>query len=262
MRRMRYIQGVRFFEAVILETEAQKQMMPLIQKHESLKEAIGLLRRAGDTFETLGEQKRADTNYFIAIVLMALEEFHAGNIGRANQILNGAKEQLLGDFALSIYDQINESWQPLKYTLAMIEEFNRYSRRIETEKGFSFESRVREVLAREYSAYRIVESKSFAPDEDEIGIVFRDNSRIEIDIFGLRQEQRKYLLLIGEIKNLQQPVDVRASICLPEKWNSCDGAIRNTPDWKLLLEAKWRLHCTYPEPASSGMRLIRHGRWA
>jgi tetratricopeptide (TPR) repeat protein len=211
MRRTKHALGVQYFEGIILETVAQRDMLPLIQKRENLDDSIGRFRRAGDIFAQLGDEKHAEIDYCLAVILMAVEKFHESDIGGANQLLNGAKQRLPADFSFSILeDQVNENWQPLRYTLHMIEEFNKYSRKIETEKGFSFESRAREVLKREYPVYRDVDSKSFIPDDDEEGIVFPGKRPIEIDAFGLREDHRKIHLLVGEVKNQQQPVDTSA----------------------------------------------------
>jgi hypothetical protein len=211
MNRTRYIIGGQYFEAIILETTAEKNMLSRIQRRESLMDQIDQLKRAGDIFAQLGDDKHAEINYCLAVILMAVGSFHEGENDRANQLLSGGKQRMPADFTYAMLeDQVSDNWQPLKYALHMIEEFNKYSRKIETEKGFSFESRVREVLKREYSLYRDVDSKSFIPSDDEVGIVFPDRSPIEIDAFGLREDHRKIHLLIGEMKNQQQPVDVRA----------------------------------------------------
>ena len=211
MNRTRYILSGQYFEAIILETTAEKNMLSRIPRRESLVEQINQFKRVGDIFAQLGDDKHAEINYCLAVILMAVESFHAGDNDRANQLLSGAKQRIPADFTYAMLeDQVSENWQPLRYALHMIEEFNRYSRKIETEKGFSFESRVREILKREYSLYRDIDSKSFIPSDDEVGIVFPDRSPIEIDAFGLREDQRKLHLLIGEVKNQQQPVDTRA----------------------------------------------------
>jgi len=203
-----YLTGADWFEGMLLETEANKHMLSLVQKRESLKGPIEKLRSAADIFAQLGEQKHADIDYCLAAILMAVDEFHAGNVREANQLLIGAKQQLPPDFTLAMLeDEVRQNWEPFRYTLHMIERFNKYARTIETEKGFSFESRVREVLGQEYSTCGKIESKNFVPEDDEIGIVFPDRSAIQIDAFGLRQHERKIYLLVAEMKNQQQLVD-------------------------------------------------------
>jgi len=209
IRASKYLVGAKWFEGIILETEVERDAPTLIPNRDSLDDCMRKLRQAGDIFSEIGDENHAQIDYCLSIILMAVDHFHARRIGEANQALAAAKHELPDEFsAVLLQDQISDSWQPLRYTLKMIEEFNKYSRKIETEKGFSFESRVREVLRREYSNYSDIESRAFTPDDDEVGIVFPDKTPIEIDALGIRQDHGKIRLLIGEIKNQNKPIDL------------------------------------------------------
>jgi hypothetical protein len=50
------------------------------------------------------------------------------------------------------------------------------------------------------------------PKDDEIGIVFNDETPIEIDALGEKKGENKQLLLVGEIKNISKPVPLGEAI--------------------------------------------------
>jgi len=218
MRASRHLASAKWFDGTILETEVERDILTLIPKRHSLDQCIGKLRRAGNSFSNIGAEQCARIDYCLSIILMAVDHFHAGRISESNRVLSGAKHELPPDFSFVLFeDQVSDGWQPLRYTVSIIEEFNRYSRKIETEKGFSFESRVREILRREYCSYDDIESRSFSPEDDEVGIVFPDKTPIEIDALGIRQAQTKMRLLVGEIRNQNEPVDFSALVRLRKK---------------------------------------------
>lgn len=94
---------------------------------------------------------------------------------------------------------------------------------IESDKGPSFESRIRELISqfdgREYNdfngevfnlgknhiitlhKYNDIKEININPNDDEIGIVFKDKTPVNIDIFGKRIIKNRSYLIIGECKN-------------------------------------------------------------
>ena len=101
------------------------------------------------------------------------------------------------------------------YTSKMVKEI------IELDKGPSFEARVRELIQlfddREVNGkqigvlppikklklnrYEKVERKIFKPKPDEIGVVFKDNTPVEIDILAERKEGNRKFLLVAECQH-------------------------------------------------------------
>ena len=205
--RKKYQNGILWFEATAVETLANKKLLESILKKESMEEVTALLTHAGELFTSIGDMKHATINSTFTLIAMAIEAFHNGDIIKANNLIQEAKSLLPRDFAFRIFtDKIDEGWEPLRYTLDMIKSFDNYARKIEMEKGFSFESRIRELLRKMYPEYRI-EAKYFNPEHDEIGIVFKDKTPIEIDALGERIHEDRYRLLVAEIKNISKPVE-------------------------------------------------------
>jgi len=196
-------------EGIETECVAESMFLKAIPKRGEMKEVNRLLARASRLLSDSAADKQAEMTSGLIFFVKAVEAFHKQDLSNANVLLQEARMRLPAEFVYSLLkDEINLKWQPLRYTLQMLESFNKYLRKFETEKGYSFESRVRELFRSMYSQYVTIEGKYFVPEEDEIGIVFDDKTPIEIDAIGTRKLENKWRILIGEIKNLTQPVDV------------------------------------------------------
>ena len=75
------------------------------------------------------------------------------------------------------------------------------------QKKDSFESRMRELIRKMYHDFSNTDSMVFKPEKHEIGMVFMDNTPIEIDAFGTYIREGTMHLLVGEIKNINKLVD-------------------------------------------------------
>jgi hypothetical protein len=66
-------------------------------------------------------------------------------------------------FLHSVLDsEVNVGWEPLRYALAMLESFDKYALRLEKEKGYSFESRARDLLRKMFGQFESIEEKTFS----------------------------------------------------------------------------------------------------
>jgi tetratricopeptide (TPR) repeat protein len=202
-----YKNGELWHEAMLVETTAQQQLLGAIPKQEELGDVAKMLTHASDLFSKVGDVKHAEIDSTFVMVTMAIDAFHKGDQTNAAALLQEAKLRLPPDFVYSVFeDEVKLGWQPLRYTLAMMANFNKYARKIETEKGFSFESRVRELLRKLFPDCHNIEPKIFNPTDDEVGIVFKDKTPIEIDGFGMRTRDNRYHILVAEIKNTTKEV--------------------------------------------------------
>ena len=202
-----YMSGELWFDAMIMETNAYKRLLDAIPRQEELAEVARMLAHAADLFTRVGDIKHAEIDSTFIMVTVAIDEFHKGNIPKATSLIYDARSRLPQDFVFSMFeDEIKPEWQPFRYTVEMLKSFDKYTRRIETEKGFSFESRVRELVSKIFSQYTKIEAKVFEPENDEVGIVFKDKSPIEIDAFGILKLENRYNILLAETKNLSEPV--------------------------------------------------------
>lgn len=203
----KYRDGVIWFEAMIVETTAQNLLLTKIPKKEKLGEVSQLLTRAADLFSRVNDYKHALISSTFIMVTMAIDAFHEGDAKTASSLIKEAKSRLPSDFVFSMFEtDVKTGWHPLRYTMSMLKDFNRYARQVETEKGFSFESRVRELFRKKYQQYQNIESKVLSPEEEEIGIVFEDNTPIEIDAIGTYTIENRNHILIAEIKNITKDV--------------------------------------------------------
>jgi len=199
--------GVLWYEGISIATRAENLLLQNIQKKQRMNGVVNLLARGASLFARSGDTKQAEIVSGLINFAIAIDAFHEGDIPRANAFVEEAKATLPPRFLHSVLkSEITSGWQPLRYALTMLQSFDSYRRKLETEKGFSFESRVRDLLRKMYPQYEKIEEKTFKPEEDEIGIVFKDKSPIEIDALGTQQKDNKLLLLVGEAKNLSKPV--------------------------------------------------------
>ena len=199
--------GMTWYEAITTETNAQQLLLAKIPKQEKLDDVARMLTHAADLFGRVGDYKHAQISSTFVMVTMAIDEFHKGDTQKASSLIKEAKSRLPTDFVLSVFEsEVKSGWHPLRYTMNMIKNFNKYARQIETEKGFSFESRVRELLRKTHQQYQNIESKIFKPEKEEIGIVFKHNTPIEIDAIGTRVIENRVHILIAEVKNITKNV--------------------------------------------------------
>jgi hypothetical protein len=206
-KRDSYETGATWFEAMRMEAMADEKLITTINKKGDLSEVAKLLAHAADLFTRVGDYKHAEIDSSFMIIAMAIDAFHKGDVVNANSLLQEAKRRLPEDFVFSILeDKVKVGWQPLRYTVGIMKDFDAYARKIETEKGFSFESRMRELIRKILPQYDKIEPKTFQPEEDEIGIVFKDSSPIEIDAVGTREQTDNLFMLVAEIKNISKPV--------------------------------------------------------
>jgi len=198
-----YMRSETWCEGIEIATKAEKELLAAIPRKESMGDVLKLLAHAADLLSKSGDDKHAEMVSGLMLFVTSIEAFHNEDIPKANLLVQEARERLPAEFVHSILkDEVNVRWQPLRYALEMLKTFNKYSRRLETEKGYSFESRIRELLRKKYRQYDEIEGKVFTPEDDEIGIVFKDKTPIEIDVIGMRKQGNKYFILVGEIKNL------------------------------------------------------------
>jgi len=199
--------GVLWYEGMATATRAERLLLENIQKTQRMNGVINLLARGASLLSRSGDTKQAEIVSGLINFAMAIDAFHGGDIPKANSFIEEAKGVLPPTFLHSILkSEVRSGWEPLRYAMAMLHSFDIYRRKLETEKGYSFESRVRELLRKMYTQYENIEEKTFIPEEDEIGIVFGDKSPIEIDVLGTQQKDNKLLLLVGEAKDLSKPV--------------------------------------------------------
>lgn len=199
--------SVLWCEGMATATKAENLLLENIPLKKEMDEVIRLLARASSLLSRSGDIKQAEIVSGIINFAMAIDAFHRGDIPKANGFIEEAKSALPSAFLHSMLkSEVDKGWQPLRYAIAMLESFDAYRRRIDAEKGYSFESRVRDLLRKMYTQYEKIEEKTFIPEDDEVGIVFKDKTPIEIDAIGAHQKENRQLLLVGEIKNLTKPV--------------------------------------------------------
>jgi tetratricopeptide (TPR) repeat protein len=203
----KYKSGELWFEAMLTETTAHKKLLDAISSKQPLGEVAKMLAHSADLFTRIGDTKHAEIDSTFVMVTMAIDAFHRQGFRKASALMRDAKLRLPSDFVFSMFeDKVQPGWHPLRYVVNMIGEFNKYARKIETEKGFSFESRARDLLRKIYSEYANIEPKIFKPESDEIGIVFNDTTPIEIDAVGTQIRENRMRILISEIKNISKPI--------------------------------------------------------
>jgi len=203
-----------FFESSVLWCEgmataciAEELLLENIQRKEKMNKVIDLLASAASLLSRSGDLEQAEIVSNLIHFAMAIDAFYDGNIAKANGFIEEARAALPPKFLHSLLkSEITSGWQPLRYALGWLEMLDNYRRRLETEKGYSFESRVRDLIRKMYTQYEKIEDKTFNPQEDEIGIVFKDKTPIEIDALGVRQEDKQLLLLVAEAKDVSRPV--------------------------------------------------------
>lgn len=201
---------VMWYQGMIAESKAQELLLKKIQKRLPLNEVITRLAYASAIFAKLEDFKHADIDRYLIGLVMSIDAFHSEDYPKANSLIQEAKSRLPSDFLFSMLsDEINVHWQPLRYALDTIKIFDMYSRKLDTEKGYSFESRIRELLMKIYTRYITIESKSFIPRDEEVGIVFKDRSPIELDGLGTRIQNNQMLILVSEIKKTSKPIGNR-----------------------------------------------------
>jgi tetratricopeptide (TPR) repeat protein/ribosomal protein S8 len=202
--------GETWFEAMIVETKANHRLVEEIQQKKKLDDVARMLAHSADLFTQVGDYKHANINSTFIIVTMAIDAFHEEDYAKANELVREAKSRLPQDFASLIFEgEVKPGWEPLRYSLDALANFDKYARQIETEKGFSYESRIRDLLRKMFPEFAKIESIVFKPEEHEIGIVFDDNTPIEIDAFGTNVRGETMNILIAEIKNVSKPIGAR-----------------------------------------------------
>jgi hypothetical protein len=143
------------------EAMADEKLIAMVSKKGDLTEVAKLLAYAADLFTRVGDYKHAEIDSSFMIITMAIDAFHKGDVVNANSFLQEAKQRLPKDFVFSILeDKVKAGWEPLRYTLEIMKDFDAYARKIETEKGFSFESRMRELIRKMLPQYPEIESKT------------------------------------------------------------------------------------------------------
>ena len=202
----RHFISAKYVEALILETEASK-----LVKEGKYSNAAEKYELACNAFSNLDLES--------SIICKKYAEFFKyiseGELDEAIKIVN---EYFPSNYnkpvkeVIAIVNSIAPSIR--KRTQELIEEA------IQTDKGPSFEARVRELVmkfdgrkinGREYSIYppneiilyryNKVENRIITPKQDEIGIVYDGKTPIEIDVLGRREELGRDKLLIAECKN-------------------------------------------------------------
>jgi hypothetical protein len=190
-----------------LACKAEITLMDNIQRKQKMNEVIQLLARASSLFSRAGDVFQAEIVAGFASFAMAIDAFSDGNLPLANDMIKTAGKGLpSGLFHSMTTPQVTSSWQPLAYAVSMINDFDSYRRKLDAEKGFSFEARIRELLSKMYPIYEKIEEISFVPEDDEIGIVFKDATPVEIDALGTRRHDNCLNLLVGEAKNLSRSI--------------------------------------------------------
>ena len=136
---------------------------------------------------------------------------------------------------------------------------------IELDRGHSFEARVRELIlsfdnrevdgreiqvrpnsieSLKLSRYEKVERKIFKPRTDEIGIVFEDDTPIEIDILAERTEGNRRFLLLAECKHSPNKVfGTRELALFTKKADLAEVRYKKLADlseeYQPIIEQKW-----------------------
>lgn len=199
--------SVLWCEGMATVTNAERLLMDNIQRKQKMNEVIRLLARASSLLSRSGDNSQAKIVASFANFAMAFDAFHDGNLPLANDLIKNAGKNLPPDLFRSMTTpQVTSSWQPLAYALSIISDVDLYRRKLEAEKGYSFEARIRELLSKMYPIYETIEEISIVPEDDEIGIVFKDATPIEIDALGTRRHDDCLCLLVGEAKNLSKSV--------------------------------------------------------
>lgn len=208
------LRGKQFFKSSVLWCEgmttaikAERLLLENISKRRKMNEVVKLLARSASLLSRASDTKKAEMISGLTHFAIAIDAFHDGNISKANAFVKEARSTLPPKFLHSVLvSEVRSDWQPLRYALTMLDTFDNYSRKLEAEKGLSFESRVRDLFRKMYTQYETIEEKTFNPKEDEIGIVFKDKTPVEVDALGVRKEGNRLLLLVGEAKNTSKPI--------------------------------------------------------
>lgn len=201
-RRGFFRQSVLWCEGMAVACRAETMLMGNIQRKQKMNEVIQLLARASSLFSRAGDVFQAEIVGGLVSFAMAIDAFNDGHLSQANDMVKTASKDLpSGLFHSMTTPQVTSSWQPLAYAVSMINDLDSYRRKLDAEKGFSFEARIRELLSKMYPTYEKIEEISFVPEDDEIGIVFKDATPIEIDALGTRRHDSCLNLLVGEAKN-------------------------------------------------------------
>ncbi len=205
--------GVLWCEGMATASKAEEILLRNISAKRRMNEVLGLLATSSSKLSKSGDYKLAKTISGLSHFALAIDAFHQGDIPKATSFVKEAKSYIPEIFLHSVLEsEIHSGWEPLRYALEMLESFNKYTLRIEKEKGYSFESRARDLLRKMYQEFDSIEEKTFNPKDDEIGIVFDDKTPIEIDALGEKKGENRLLLLIGETKNLSQEVSYAEAI--------------------------------------------------
>lgn len=202
-----YTSSVLWLEGMATATQAERLLMDNIPRKRKMNEVIRLLGRASGLLSRSGDRFQAETVASFVSLAMAIDAFNDGKIPLANDLIKTASESLPRNLFRSMTTpEVTSSWQPVAYALSIIRDVDSYRRKLDTEKGYSFEARTRELLAKMYSNYETLEAISIIPEDDEIGIVFKDATPIEIDVLGTGRHDDILCLLVGEAKNISKNV--------------------------------------------------------
>ena len=207
-RKRRFVRSSVFWcEGMAYASKAEEMLLHNISHKLRMEHVIKLLATSAGHLSSSGDYKLAKTISGLSYFAMAIDAFHEGNIPKATSLVKEAKSYIPQIFLHSVLNsEVHFGWQPLRYALGMLKSFDKYALRLDTEKGYSFESRARELLRKMFNQFDSIEEKTYNPKDDEIGIVFNDRTPIEIDALGEGKGENNLLLLVGETKNISKPV--------------------------------------------------------
>ncbi len=213
-RRRQFVRSsVLWCEGMAAASKAEEMLLQNISAKRKMEEVLNLLAQSSSYLSRAGDYKLAHAISGLSHFAMAIDAFHDGDIPKATSFVREAKSSIPKIFLHSVMDsEVHGGWEPLRYALGMLESFDKYALRLDKEKGYSFESRARDLLRKMFSQFDTIEEKTFNPKDDEIGIVFKDRTPIEIDALGEKKGDNKLLLLVGEAKNISKPVSYREAI--------------------------------------------------
>ncbi len=198
--------SAKYVEALILETEANKLI-----KESKYGEAAEKFRLACEIFKHIDKQSAEVCNRYAEFFRLISE----GNLEEATKIVTEHFPTTYNRPLQSVVALVSYIAPSIKKrTQELINEA------IHSDKGPSFEARVRELI-RKFNGMQVdgmscsifppdritlykydkVENKVIKPTEDEVGIVYEDKTPVEIDVFGVRDELERQKIFIAECKD-------------------------------------------------------------
>ena len=239
-RKRRFLRSsVLWCEGMATASKAEELLLKNISSRRKMKDVLNLLAKSSTYLSNSGDYKMAYAVSGLSHFALAIDAFHDKDIPKANSFVTEAKSAIPSIFLHSMLDsEIHGGWEPLRYALKMLESFNKYALRLDKEKGYSFESRARDLLRKMFNQFESIEEKTFNPKDDEIGIVFDDRTPIEIDALGEKRRENKLFLLVGEAKNLSKPVSYREAIKFLKKISFVEKRYRKIADLQSMEKPK------------------------